>query len=310
MLSRRHIRLKVMQSIYSYKLSKNDNLAEAEKFMIKHFEEVADLKVAILSLLMHIVDHAAEFYDQGKKKHLPSFDDLNPNLRFIDNKFVNLKLKDKKLITQFNKNSDLWLDNDHDVITKLFIELYNSNLYSKYLLSDDYSINVDKKFFIDLLNEKILNHKLVHHIFAEKSIYWLDDLPFVTAIILGEIKNDISLFHTGVFKDSTDKKFTLTLFRETISNDHKYDKIIMQFADNWDLDRIAMMDQILLKMAFTEILIMKDLPVKVSMNEYIEIAKYYSTAKSKLFINGLLDNFVKSYGSQGKINKVGRGLIQ
>ena len=113
----------------------------------------------------------------------------------------------------------------------------------------------------------------------------------------------------GVFKDISDKEFALNLFRETINNNSDFEEVIVQIATNWELDRIAKMDQLFLKMAFAEILSMSDLPIKVSMNEYIEIAKYYSTSKSRLFINGVLDAFVKMYTKQGKIKRVGRGLV-
>ena len=128
-------------------------------------------------------------------------------------------------------------------------------------------------------------------------------------IFFGDIKDGISISAKGAFKDVSDKKFALDLFRNTILNNIEYEEIIVRFASNWELDRIAKMDQLLLKMAFAEILCMPNLPVKVSMNEYIEIAKYYSTSKSRLFVNGLLDSFVKKYTLDGKIKKEGRGLV-
>ena len=159
------------------------------------------------------------------------------------------------------------------------------------------------------MNDYVLNNELVHHIFEERSIYWIDDLPFIATIIFGDIKDDTSMNPEGVFNDISDKEFALHLFRNTINNNVEYEKIIVKFAKNWELERIAKMDQLFLKMAFAEILTMPNLPIKVSMNEYIEIAKYYSTSKSKLFVNGLLDNFVKTYTKEGKIKKVGRGLV-
>ena len=159
------------------------------------------------------------------------------------------------------------------------------------------------------MNDYVLNNELVHHVFEERSIYWVDDLPFVATIIFGNIKENISIDSSGPFKDSSDKDFALNLFKNTISHNSEFEDVIVQFATNWELDRIAKMDQLFLKMAFAEILLMPNLPIKVSMNEYIEIAKYYSTSKSKLFINGVLDAFVKNYTKKGKIKKVGRGLI-
>ena len=309
MFSRRHIRIKVMQSLYSYMSSKTNTISFIEKAMLKHFDDVVELKLVIISLLVEIVKYADEFYEDGKNKYLPSSLDLNPNKRFVNNQIVVKIINDKKLIDKISKASSIWLDNDHDVIRKLFNVIIASKLYNQYLASDNLSLDDDKNFIINLMNDYILNNKLVHHIFEERSIYWIDDLPFIATIIFNDIKNDSSIYPKQVFKDFSDKKFALNLFRNTINNNIEYDKIIVRFATNWDLDRIAKMDQVLLKMAFSEILSMPNLPVKVSMNEYIEIAKYYSTSKSKLFVNGLLDNFVKTYTKEGKIIKEGRGLV-
>lgn len=310
MLSRRHIRLKVMQSLYAYLSKKENEMPKAERAMLKHFDEVVELKLVIIALLIELVRYADNFYDEGKKKHLPSNEDLNPNRRFIDNEIIKSIRDDKELMQKVSKFSGIWLKNDHDIARKLFIELHKSDTYAKYLASENESSSLDKKFLIDAMNNYLLKNELVHHIFEERSIYWIDDLPFVATIIFSEIKNDLSLNPKGVFKDVSDKDFALTLYRDTINNNINYEQIIIKFARNWDIDRIAIMDQLFLKMAFAEILLMPQLPIKVSMNEYIEIAKYYSTSKSKLFINGLLDNFVKTYTREGKIKKVGRGLVE
>lgn len=309
MLSRRHIRVKVMQSLYSYLSTKVNEMPVAERAMLKHFDEVVELKLVIISLWIQLVKHADNFYDEGKKKHLPTSLDLNPNTRFVDNDIITSVRNDLDVMDKVAKFSGIWIKNDHDIVHKLFKELYQSDLYQKYIANENKDVEVDKKFIINALNDYILKNELVHHIFEERSIYWVDDLPFIAAIIFGDIKEDKSMDTKGAFKDSSDKEFALKLFRNTINNNSDYEEIIVKFSRNWELDRIAKMDQLFLKMAFAEILSMPDLPVKVSMNEYIEISKYYSTAKSKLFVNGLLDNFVKTYTRDGKIKKIGRGLV-
>ncbi len=309
MLSRRHIRIKVMQSLYSYLTSKSNQIPFAEKVMLKHFDDVVELKLVIISLLIEIVEYADNFYKGTKHKHFPTSEDLVPNTKFIKNKVILEIYNDSLLMDRLSKVKTIWRKNDHDVIRKLFILIIKSDLYIQYLDSQDVSLISEKKFIINLLNDYILNNELVHHILEERSIYWIDDLPFISTIIFGEIKDSLSLIPTGVFKDKSDKDFALSLFRNTIDNNAEYEKIIIRFAKNWDLDRIAKMDQLFLKMSFAEILLMPELPIKVSMNEYIEISKYYSTNKSKLFVNGLLDNFVKTYEREGKIIKVGKGLI-
>ena len=309
MLSRRHIRVKVMQSLYAYFSTKENNMPAAEKSMLKHIEEVVELNLVILSLLVELVKYADNFFEDGKKKHLPTEADLNPNRRFVENKVIALIREDQALMDKIAKVSGIWLKNDHNVIRKLFKQLLQSDLYKNYIANDDNTIKVDQRFFVNALNDHILNNELVHHIFEERSIYWIDDLPFVATIIMGNIKSEIKMNPKSIFKDVSDKKFALQLFRNTINNNKDYESIIVKYAINWELNRIAIMDQLFLKMAFAEILTMEQLPVKVSMNEYIEISKYYSTAKSKLFVNGLLDNAVKNFQKEGKIKKVGRGLV-
>ena len=309
MLSRRHIRLKVMQSLYSYFSAKEDNMPVAERAMLKHINEVVELNLVIIALLIELVKHADDFYEEGKKKHLPTEADLNPNRRFVDNELIALIREDNSLMNRVSKVSGIWLKNDYDIVRKLFTELYKSEQYTKYLAIEDKGIEVDQRFIVNALNDIILSNELVHHILEERSIYWTDDLPFVATIIMGQIKSQKSMNPTSVFKDDSDEKFALKLFRNTINNNKDYEDIIVKFSKNWELDRIAIMDQLFLKMAFAEILSMEDLPIKVSMNEYIEISKYYGGAKSKLFVNGLLDNVVKTYTREGKIKKIGRGLV-
>ena len=309
MLSRRHIRIKVMQSLYSYFTIKEDNMPVAERAMLKQINEVADLNLVVISLLIELVKHADNFYEQSKKKHLPSAKDLNPNRRFVENEIIALIREDNALMHKVSRVSGIWLKNDHDVVRKLFSELFKSELYTKYISSEEKGIDVDQRFIVNSLNEIILNNELVHHILEEKSIYWTDDLPFVATIIMGQIKLNKIINPISVFKDDSDEKFALKLFRNTINNNKEYEDIIVKFSKNWELDRIAIMDQLFLKMSFAEIFSMEDLPVKVSMNEYIEISKYYGAAKSKLFVNGLLDNVVKTYTREGKIKKIGRGLV-
>ena len=309
MLSRRHIRVKVMQSLYAYFSTKENNMPAAEKSMLKHIEEVVELNLVILSLLVELVKYANNFFEDGKKKHLPTEADLNPNRRFVENKVIALIREDQALMDKIAKVSGIWLKNDHNVIRKLFKQLLQSDLYKNYIANDNNTIKVDQRFFVNALNDHILNNELVHHIFEERSIYWIDDLPFVATIIMGNIKSESKMNPKSIFKDVSDKKFAIQLFRNTINNNKDYESIIVKYAKNWELNRIAIMDQLFLKMAFAEILTMEQLPVKVSMNEYIEISKYYSTAKSKLFVNGLLDNAVKNFQKEGKIKKVGRGLV-
>tara|TARA_B110000438_G_scaffold300986_1_gene354699 strand:- start:892 stop:1821 length:930 start_codon:yes stop_codon:yes gene_type:complete len=309
MISRRHIRLKVMQSLYAFRSQNERDILKGERDMLKHIENISELQLVIMSFLVSLIKHAESFYEEGKNKHLPTPKDLNPNIKFIDNSFVRIILDNRELIKQSKKISAFWYDNDHDIVRKIFMDILKSDEYGNYLCNSENNIEIDIKFFNNILNNFILNNKILHHMLEERSIYWIDDLPFVATIIMGNFKLQKIILPKTVFKNNIDKKFALNLFHLTIKNDSEYEKIIIKKAKNWDIERIAIMDQILIKMAFCEILNMPELPINVSLNEYIEISKYYSTNKSKMFVNGLLDSAVSDFKHENKIKKVGRGLM-
>ena len=309
MISRRHIRLKVMQSLYAFYSKKDISISKSEIEMLRQIQDISNLKLAVLSLFLFLFRHADSFFEDNKNKFLPKDEDLNPNKKFIDNFFYDFFLSNKTLMTKLEKFSVFWNDNDHDIIRKIFKDIVQSKLYNDYLNNDEKSYENDIKFFNNILNEIILNNEILHHILEEKSIYWIDDLPFVATIIMGDFKIKKIKLLKSVFKNSSDKDFAIDLFKGAINYDKEYEKVIIDKAQNWDIERIAIMDQIMIKMAFCEILNMPELPVKVSLNEYIEISKYYSTNKSKMFINGLIDSAVKDFTVKKMIKKSGRGLM-
>ncbi len=308
MISRRHIRLKVIQSLYAFRSQKEVDVSKGKKDMLSHIEDISELQLVVLALLLLLLKHAEEFFEENKRKYLPSKEDINPNTKFVDNEFVKLLYKDKRLINKLNNISFFWQDNDHDIVRKIFMNILKHDLYKKYLNQNN-NIEKDIIFFNNILNDIILNNEILHHILEERSIYWIDDLPFVATILMSGFKDRRVVLPKSVFKNKTDKDFAISLFDLTIRNDQEYEDIIVKKAKNWDLERIAIMDQILIKMAFCEILNMPELPIKVSLNEYIEISKYYSTNKSKMFINGLLDSAITDFKNENKIIKTGRGLM-
>ena len=298
-----------MQSLYAFRSQNERDILKGERDMLKHIENILELQLVIISFLVSLIKHAESFYEEGKNKHLPTPKDLNPNIKFIDNSFVRIILDNRELIKQSKKISAFWYDNDHDIVRKIFMDILKSDEYGNYLSNSENNIEIDIKFFNNILNNFILNNKIFHHMLEERSIYWIDDLPFVATIIMGNFKLQKIILPKTVFKNNIDKKFALNLFHLIIKNDSEYEKIIIKKAKNWDIERIAIMDQILIKMAFCEILNMPELPINVSLNEYIEISKYYSTNKSKMFVNGLLDSAVSDFKNENKIKKVGRGLM-
>ena len=298
-----------MQSLYAFYSKKDISISKSENEMLRQIQDISNLKLAVLSLFLFLFRHADSFFENNKNKFLPKDEDLNPNKKFIDNFFYDFFLSNKTLMTKLEKFSVFWNDNDHDIIRKIFKDIVQSKLYNDYLNNDEKSYENDIKFFNNILNEIILNNEILHHILEEKSIYWIDDLPFVATIIMGDFKIKKIKLLKSVFKNSSDKDFAIDLYRGSIKYDKEYEKVIIDKAQNWDIERIAIMDQIMIKMAFCEILNMPELPVKVSLNEYIEISKYYSTNKSKMFINGLIDSAVKDFTVKKMIKKSGRGLM-
>ena len=261
-----------MQSLYAFRSQNERDILKGERDMLKHIENISELQLVIMSFLVSLIKHAESFYEEGKNKHLPTQKDLNPNIKFIDNSFVRIILDNRELIKQSKKISAFWYDNDHDIVRKIFMDILKSDEYGNYLCNSKNNIEIDIKFFNNILNNFILNNKILHHMLEERSIYWIDDLPFVATIIMGNFKLQKIILPKTVFKNNIDKKFALNLFHLTIKNDSEYEKIIIKKAKNWDIERIAIMDQILIKMAFCEILNMPELPINVSLNEYIEIS--------------------------------------
>ena len=196
MLTRRHIRLKVMQSLYSYFSNPNEinDISKFEKKMINHFKDVRRLYVLLFSLLIEIINYTDKFLDDSKNKFFPKESDLNPNKRFVINKFSKKILKNKLLLKETYKLSYILKSNDHDLINKLFKELFTSNIYKSYIENENNDISVDKDFIVKVFNNHILNNELLHHILEEESIYWQDDLPFVVTIFNSQIKKNNNFY--------------------------------------------------------------------------------------------------------------------
>ncbi len=312
MITRRHIRLKVMQTLYSYFSNPQNDLKIYEKVLLKDIYSISNLHVIIFSFLLELYKFAQGFLEDNKFKFIPTEEDLNPNTKFINNRVFSILIEDKELLKKVDINSRVLTKSDLDVIRKVFVKVIKSNQYNDYLNNDKDNLVEDKKFVQILLNEFILENDIFHHILQEKSIFWLDDLPFIVLFLKAQINNlekgSSSSVVVDVFKNKEDKKFAIDLFRNTIKNSSEFDSIIERKVQNWEIDRIANMDLLFIKMALSEIVSFVEMPVKVSFNEYIEISKYYSTKNSKVFINGILDKIVSEFRSEGKIKKTGKGL--
>ena len=313
MLNRRHIRVKVMQSIYAMHQHQSDNLDKEEKFLFQSIENTQNLYLLLLSALIEIKKKEEEYIDLASKKHLATKEERNPNLKFINNKVLVLLSESEALETALDDhNINNWKLND-DIILGLIDTIKESELYQNYMQKPVGSFEEDKNFIVDLYTEVIAPSDRLYDYLEDFKLTWVDDLPGINTLIVKQIKqlkgeND-TLIVPKVYKDEDDKDFVKNLFRKTVLNEVELSKEYIDKTPNWDVERIAEIDTIILKMAICELLKFPSIPVKVTINEYLEIAKEYSTPKSSIFINGILDNLVKEFAQDGKLKKSGKTLL-
>ena len=313
MLNRRHIRIKVMQTIYAMHQKGSDSIEKEEKFLISSLESLMELYLIMLSTLLELVNKENDFIAISKNKHLATPEERNPNLKFVSNAIVQLLAQSSSLAEALEKHKiNNWKAND-DAILLLLQDVKQSEIYLNYMKEKNTSFEKDKQFVVDLFSEVIAPNEKLYSYLEDYKLTWVDDIPVVNTQIVKQLKqiNEQSVFKvSSLFKDQEDKEYGILLFRKTVLNENELAKEYIDKTPNWDVDRIAEMDTIILKMAICELLKFPSIPVKVTINEFLEIAKEYSTPKSSIFINGILDNLVKSYQSTGRLNKSGRGLME
>ena len=313
MLNRRHIRTKVMQVIYALKRSEDLNLASEEKFLVSSMDSMYSLYLLMLSLLIKVHDKAKDQQEKSQQKHLLTTQDLNPNMKFIHNSLLVQMSESQSLKNAFERHKIQNWELDNEYVEVIFRSVLESDLYAAYMNSKS-SFNNDRQCVVDLFKEVIAPNEKLYDYLEDRNLTWLDDLPVVnTALVklLNKAKenNSDGYFTPHLFKDDEDKEFGVTLLRNTVHNLEAYTEEISLKTQNWDKDRIADIDFVLLQMAICEFHEFPSIPTKVSINEYIEIAKEYSTPKSNVFINGVLDKIVKEYDENKTLNKIGRGLM-
>ena len=315
MLNRRYLRIKVLQALYSWFQADNDDLPKAEKEMLDSISKVYDLYLLMLLLVIEVVDSAESLMETQKLKNFATDEELDPNLHFIENKAVNLLRNNVEFGRAIVAKRINWGIHS-DVIRKLYVNIEKSDLYKKYMLVEESGLKKDKAFIIEMYEKFISENEFFNQIIEEESIYWSLDLELVHLNVMKtfekmKLVQDVnSKVLLEVFRDKEDDlKFTNELLRKSLVNNKEYSKIIEKFTKNWEVDRLAKIDVILLKLAMTELDHMPNIPVKVTMNEYIDLSKYFSTPKSKSFINGVLDRVVSEWRESGRLEKSGRGLM-
>jgi len=301
-----------MQSIYAMHQKSSDDLEKEEKFLLQSIDNIQDLYLLMLSTLKEIRKKEIVFLEASSKKHLATTEEKKPNKKFVNNSVL-LQLEDNNSLTIALEKRKInnWSLND-DYILILLNEVKKSELYQDYMRTTKSSFEEDKQFVLDVFSELIAPNEKLYEYLEDHKLTWIDDIPLVNTQIQKQLQqvSEKSEFRVSkLYKDEEDKEFVSLLFRKTVLNEIELAKNYIDKTPNWDADRIAEIDTIILKMAICEFLKFPSIPVKVTINEYLELAKEYSTPKSSIFINGILDNLVKEFTAEDKIKKTGRGLM-
>ncbi|MEP2934984.1 MAG: transcription antitermination protein NusB [Gilvibacter sp.] len=313
MLTRRHIRIKVLQNIYAFNKTDHGDLAKQEKFLVYSIEQTRDLHLLLLALLAAIHKHAQTQIEKRKQLHLASKEDLNPDRSFVDNPIFS-KISDNPFLADLVKKQklDVW-EHDNEYVSLLYKDLIASELYEDYLAKPAKTLEDHRQFAADMFKKIVAPNDKLYDYLEDKRLTWLDDFPLVNTGLVKMLRKispatEDSQIVPDLYKNDDDLDFGIKLFKKVVLKDEELTKDVIQKTPNWDKERIADMDMILIKMGLAEFLFFPSIPVKVTINEYLEIAKEYSTPKSSIFINGILDKSIGEYTASKRLNKIGRGL--
>lgn len=313
MLSRRHIRIKVLHALYQYFQNPGSDMGRGGRKLQESIHSIYDLYLYELKALSDIHKIAEEEIERRKSKKLPSSEDLNPRLNFVKNSFLQW-LRDN---VAFNKQVELnhisWGE-DRDLLRRIFREVEGTTEFEDYLNLENATADDDKNFIKWIYGTYIVSDESLHQLYEERQLHWADDLDAAQMMATKTIKRFEKSYDAHsplpkLIKDRSDLEFAETLYNQCILQSEEFDKMIHDKARNWEMDRIAMVDIILMKQAISELISFQDIPVKVTLNEYIDLSKEYSTPKSGNFINGILDKIKAELIENGKIRKIGRGLL-
>lgn len=302
--------------LYAFFQTEDEDILKTEKQLLNSIERMYDLYLWFLLSFEELERFSAQRIADRMKKVRPTAEDLAPNRKFVDNAILNHFKNSNSLRRNAEEKNINWLGAvENDLMKKLFLHVVETDLYHDYMNDSDTSFEFQKQFAISLFKKEIANFELIHDYFENKSIFWIDDIDLMCAMVVKTIKQvkEDSTEDTPIlalYKDKEDElNFVKQLLRNTAKMDKENTELIDELTKNWELDRIAKMDVILLKMAITELKVLTSIPKKVTLNEYIEISKYYSTPKSQVFINGILDKAIPLLEERGQLKKTGRGLI-
>lgn len=312
MLSRRLLRIKAVKALYAHLKAEADNMIASEKSMMTAIDKTYDLYFQMMVLPVELARYAEQRQELGKQKKLPAHEDLNPNTRFVDNTVIRL-IADSDSVNDRLAARKLGWSRYPELIRTLYNQLIATDYYQAYMNAPESSFKADVELLSTFFERELQECPQLDDVLEEQSILWNDDLGFVLALLIRTLSNTRQS-HTEIkmspeFKSDEDIDFVKTLFEKTLINYNERLDYIEKFTRNWDVDRIVFMDNLIMATAITELISFPSIPIKVTLDEYIDIAKFYSTPGSSPFINGVLDKVVETLSAEGKLKKSGRGLI-
>ena len=306
------MRLKVIRELYAHFKTESDSLTTSLKNLKVSIDKTYELYHLMLRLVVEVAAYAEERLELARQKKLPTSADLNPNRRFVDNVVVR-QIAQSKVLDERLKQYDLGWENDPELIKTLYSELVESDLYKRYMNANFNSYKNDMQVVDGFYYKIVAENEQIEDVLEERSILWADDLDFVIIMVLRTVsmcrpsQKDLRLLPE--FKNESDERFARELFTATLTGYREYMDDVEDFTKNWDVERIAFLDSLIMVTAIAEFLNFPSIPVKVTMDEFLEIAKHYSTLSSSIFINGVLDKVVDKLQAAGRIDKIGRGLL-
>lgn len=312
MLSRRLLRLKVIKSLYAHIKSESDNLQASEKSLVLSIDKTYELYIQMLGLIVDVARYAEERQEIARQKKLPTYEDLNPNRKFVENVVV-ARIAESEAVQSFLSKHSLGWGRYPELIKNIYNVLIQSPFYAKYMQSQSRSFKEDLQLVTDFYVNCLEDNEALEEALEEQSIYWSDDLGYALMVVVRTLSNmresHEELRLQPKFKSEEDLIFAKELFAKSALQYGQNELYLDRFTHNWDVERLAFMDKLIMSVAITEIVSFSSIPVKVSLDEYIELSKYYSSPTSSTFINGVLDKAVEALTEEGKVKKAGRGLL-
>jgi N utilization substance protein B len=314
MISRRLLRVKTLKLLFSNASSEELPMENIEKDLLLSIKKTYDLYHFLFSAAIYVADYAEERINIALSKYRPTYEEANPNRKFVNNDLIDLIRQNQPLRKYCEKHHLSWGGENQNIIRHIYANMIEQEYYKDYMASEEHSFEEDRKFMRNFFCHEFEDNKMLETMLEEESVWWIDDVGYS----LGSVLRSLELFKPGQAPDTPlaqahrskdDDAFATRLLRHSLLNYFKYWNMAMQFVQNWEADRVAAMDMALIVQGFSEAIEFPGIPVKVTINEHVEIAKFYSTQNSHLFVNGVLNNLIHQGIADGLVNKEGRGLV-